>query len=131
MTIAIKTFPLPIQPDHKMQSSSSLTLELCQVPKLLGPLRKEWAPQAFIVSFKLETDPEQLIPKAQLSLSSYHQHVVIANLLNLRHLQVTFVSDSSEKKVEISDSDISEGRELEELIVAEVDQRYKAFATQS
>lgn len=113
-----------------MQSSSSLTLKLCQVPKLLGPLRKDWAPQAFIVSFKLETDLEQLIPKAQLSLSSYHQHVVIANLLNLRQRQVTFVSESSEKKVELSDSDIVQGHELEELIVAEVDQRYKAFATQ-
>ena len=100
------------------------------MPKLLGPLRKEWAPEAFIVSFKLETDPEQLIPKAQLSLSSYHQHVVIANLLNLRQRQVTFVSDSSEKKVELSDSDVVQGQELEELIVAEVNQRYKAFATQ-
>ena len=101
------------------------------MPKLLGPLRKEWAPQAFIVSFKLETDPDQLIPKARLSLSSYHQHVVIANLLNLRQRQVTFVSDDSEKTVELSESDLAQGREIEELIAAEVNQRYMASTAQS
>ena len=120
-----------MQPDHKIQSSSSLTLELCQVPKLLGSLRKEWASQAFIVSFKLETDQDQLIPKAQRSLFTYHQHVVIANLLHLKQHQVIFVTEDSKKTVELSESDLANGREIEELIVAEVDQKHRAFAARS
>jgi hypothetical protein len=35
-----------------------------QVPKMLGALRSEWAPEAFLVSFKLETDISLLISKA-------------------------------------------------------------------
>lgn len=34
-----------------------------QVPKMLGTLRSTWAPDAFIVSFKLETDEQILISK--------------------------------------------------------------------
>lgn len=101
------------------------------MPKLLGPLRKEWAPQAFIVSFKLETDSDQLVPKAQLSLSTYHQHVVIANLLSLKQRQVIFVTEDSKKTVELSESDFAHGHEIEELIVAEVDQKRRAFVART
>lgn len=42
------------QPQHKIQSSlGSLELKLQPVPKLLGVLRTKWAPEAFIVSFKV------------------------------------------------------------------------------
>ena len=34
-----------------------------QVPKMLGSLRHKWAPEAFLVSFKLETDEGLLISK--------------------------------------------------------------------
>ena len=34
-----------------------------QVPKMLGEMRRQWAPQAFITSFKLETDETLLIIK--------------------------------------------------------------------
>ena len=34
-----------------------------QVPKMLGELRHSWAPEAFVVSFKLETDDDILIQK--------------------------------------------------------------------
>lgn len=34
-----------------------------QVPKMLGALRSEWAPEAFLISFKLETDDRILISK--------------------------------------------------------------------
>lgn len=36
---------------------------LVQVPKMLGTLRSVWAPEAFIVSFKLETDEQILKSK--------------------------------------------------------------------
>ncbi len=37
-----------------------------QVPKMLGTLRNQWAPDAFLVSFKLETDEKILISKVCL-----------------------------------------------------------------
>jgi hypothetical protein len=60
------------QPEHKIQSrdlrsgnmsdaaSTGMTVKLAPVPKMLGLLRKAWAPLAFHVSFKLETDEEIL-----------------------------------------------------------------------
>ena len=36
-----------------------------QVPKMLGSLRHVWAPEAFLVSFKLETDEGLLIRKVR------------------------------------------------------------------
>ena len=36
------------------------------MPKMLGELRRQWAPEAFVVSFKLETDDQILIQKVSL-----------------------------------------------------------------
>ena len=36
-----------------------------QVPKMLGVLKHVWAPEAFVVSFKLETDENILLKKVQ------------------------------------------------------------------
>ncbi len=50
-----------------MMASASLDTDHCvhwaQVPKMLGTLRSTWAPEAFIVSFKLETDEQILKSK--------------------------------------------------------------------
>ena len=43
--------------------NSSCIVPIMQVPKMLGTLRSKWAPEAFIVSFKLETDEQILISK--------------------------------------------------------------------
>lgn len=40
-----------------------------QVPKMLGTLRRTWAPEAFIVSFKLETDEQILTSKVMACVS--------------------------------------------------------------
>ncbi len=37
-----------------------------QVPKMLGLLGQQWAPEAFVISFKLETDESLLIAKVTL-----------------------------------------------------------------
>lgn len=53
--------------EHKIQSgqhSDGLHLHLKPVPKCLALLRERWAPHAFTVSFKLETDPDMLLKKA-------------------------------------------------------------------
>lgn len=62
------------------------------MPKLLGVLRKSWAPHAFVVSFKLETDPNILLEKAYRALDNYDVHFVVANLLNTRREECILVS---------------------------------------
>ncbi|KAK3246574.1 hypothetical protein CYMTET_43888 [Cymbomonas tetramitiformis] len=91
------------QPEHKIQSrdlaasqevdvSEGLNLHLDPVPKMLGALRKEWAPQAFHVSFKLETDEEILAYKAVGALRKYDLHCVVANELHTRKDRVILIS---------------------------------------
>jgi hypothetical protein len=47
--------------------------------------------QAYVVSFKLETDPALVIPKARLALATYGHQLVVANLLQTRATTVTLV----------------------------------------
>lgn len=99
LAAAVSDFHIP--PDemaeHKIQSRSGpLTLELAQVPKALGVLRHIWAPEAFFVSFKLETDHDILISKAKQSIEKYDMHLVVANELMSRYKQVSMVSSEGE-----------------------------------
>lgn len=58
LAAAVSDFYIPHGdiPTHKIQSSSgAFTLHLTAVPKCLGLLRSRWAPNAFIVSFKVRT----------------------------------------------------------------------------
>jgi phosphopantothenoylcysteine synthetase/decarboxylase len=72
-------------PEHKIQSADgALTLTLTNVPKCLGLLRQQWAPGAFFVSFKLETDEAILHRKAREAIAKYGVHAVVANLLQTR-----------------------------------------------
>ena len=43
-----------------------------QVPKMLGLLRRQWAPEAVVVSFKLETDTDILVSKVRGHLPQHH-----------------------------------------------------------
>jgi phosphopantothenate-cysteine ligase len=70
----------------------SLIIDLDPVPKFLKRLVDAWAPDAMIVSFKLETDPALLVKKAQYALNKYSHHLVIGNLLTTRKWEVVFVS---------------------------------------
>ena len=51
-----------------------------------------WAPSAFVVSFKLETEEALLVPKAAAALRTYGVHAVVANELNSRAERVLIVS---------------------------------------
>ena len=73
-------------------TSKKLVIDLDPVPKFLKSLVDGWAPQAMIVSFKLETDPSILIGKSQASLNRYSHHLVIGNLLSTRKWEVVFVA---------------------------------------
>jgi len=72
-------------PEHKIQSSGGIpVVKLAMVPKMLGPLTRNWVPDAFVVSFKLETDQNILLEKAIGALKRYDHHIVVANLLMTR-----------------------------------------------
>ena len=50
---------------------------------MLGQLTTVWAPRAFVVSFKLETDANILVKKAAGAIANYGVHLVVANLLQV------------------------------------------------
>ncbi|KAG6900291.1 hypothetical protein C0993_000264 [Termitomyces sp. T159_Od127] len=96
LAAAVSDFFLPRQKmsEHKIQSGKgSLHIEMDQVPKILKPMVTEWTKgEGFIVSFKLETDQQLLIPKARAALERYGHQVVIGNELHRRKYEVVFVS---------------------------------------
>ncbi|PLB52542.1 DFP-domain-containing protein [Aspergillus steynii IBT 23096] len=74
-------------------NSKKLVIDLDPVPKFLHRLVDGWAPDgSMIVSFKLETDPNLLVYKAQTALKRYSHHLVIGNLLSTRKWEVVFVT---------------------------------------
>ena len=75
----------------ELQESGELTLTLYPVPKVIPLIREAWAPHAFCVTFKLETDKAILYDKAKIAMKKYNVHLVIGNLLATRHQQVWFV----------------------------------------
>lgn len=78
--------------------SKRLIIDLDPVPKFLKNLVDGWAPEGMIVSFKLETDPQILVHKAQYSLNRYQHHLVIGNLLSTRKWEVVFVAPGQPDK---------------------------------
>jgi phosphopantothenate-cysteine ligase len=83
---AVSDFYIPFSDmvEHKIQGSEhteGLTINLRPVPKLLRNLRLEWAPEAFLVTFKLETDASILVKKVHRALREYGHKLVIGNLL--------------------------------------------------
>ena len=70
-------------PDSAAAAADEFVLRLSPVPKILGRITGEWCPRAFMVSFKLETDPLLLLRKARGAVANYGVHVVVANLLQV------------------------------------------------
>lgn len=99
LAAAVSDFYVPKneKSEHKIQSSNDggLDLHLKPVPKTLGKIRSEWAPKAFLVSFKLETDDSILRQKAERAVQKYGCHMVIGNLLHSRHRKVSVLSPVS------------------------------------
>lgn len=101
-------------PEHEMASDKiqsrahdGLTVQLKNTPKLLGAA-KEWAPEAFLVSFKLETNPNILSAKAAGSIVKYGVDAVCSNILQTRRDLVTIISqDAAASGITVSKSDIT------------------------
>ncbi|KAI3978470.1 hypothetical protein MKX01_015645 [Papaver californicum] len=97
LAAAVSDFYVPWETmaEHKIQSASGpLDMRLAQVPKMLIMVRKEWAPVAFCISFKLETDTEILLEKADMALKKYKMNMVVANELSTRKEEVIVVANS-------------------------------------
>ena len=93
LAAAVSDFYWPQRSAHKIQSDhEGLSLHLQPVPKVLARLRRTWAPQAFVVSFKLETDATILRQKSERAVERYGCHMVIGNLLQSRHDQVSILA---------------------------------------
>lgn len=88
----------PESHNSRPSSSQKLVIDLDPVPKFLKSLVDGWAPEGMIVSFKLETDPSLLVPKAHQALARYSHHLVIGNLLSSRQYEVVFVSPGSQER---------------------------------
>lgn len=100
------------------------------VPKILSPLVKDWAPQAFVISFKLETDATILLDKARRALDTYRHQVVVANVLDSRRGYVVVVTPSTQAELILTEEDVKNGVEIEERIVSNLTSAHNEFITQ-
>ncbi|XP_072756674.1 phosphopantothenate--cysteine ligase [Anoplolepis gracilipes] len=112
---------------HKIHSSGPPTISLQLVPKILAPLVSLWVPKAFVVSFKLETDESLLISKARTALNNYHHNVVIANILQTRKQQVIIVSRETDYILSLTNEQLNNGDEIEQLIVSDIVEKHTKF----
>ncbi|UXI17766.1 hypothetical protein NH340_JMT03709 [Sarcoptes scabiei] len=141
LAAAVSDFYIPPQnlAVHKIQSDSPLRLHFEMVPKILRPLVKFWVPDAFVISFKLETDANILMAKAKKALSRYGHRLVIANELNTRKWKVILVGENDSEVIEINSNITNTGTsasnqssiEIEKLIVSNVIRRHDDFIRQS
>jgi phosphopantothenate-cysteine ligase len=130
---AVSDFFLPAsaQAEHKIQSDAAsdgrLRLALPNTPKLLKWVRAAWAPHAFIVSFKLETDSDILLRKAARAIEAYGVHAVVANCLQTRYERVVLVTPrnslSSASTDVASDAKLADAGKCSDSVHAEVVQR--------
>ncbi|KAK6161306.1 hypothetical protein DH2020_004687 [Rehmannia glutinosa] len=115
---------------HKIQSSSGpLDMRLAQVPKMLSVLRKDWAPMAFCISFKLETDTKILLEKADMALKKYNMHMVVANELLTRKDEVIVVTKSGNIPVHRDKTRV--GADVEDPLIKLIVDRHSAYIVTS
>lgn len=112
LAAAVSDFFIPRErmEEHKIQSSApgdgtksgdgkQLVINLDPVPKFLTTLVSQWAPRgSMIVSFKLETDPNLLVSKAEQALHKYGHDLVIGNLLTTRKWEVVFITKDGDER---------------------------------
>ena len=125
LAAAVSDFHIPPEalPEHKLPSTSDpLTLTLQPVRKVVGVLASTWCPEAFTVTFKLETDSSVLEDRARRALKRYGHQLVVGNLLQTRRDAVTMVTETESVTVRRIGEE-----ELEEKIIEEVVRRHKKF----
>ncbi|XP_055515085.1 phosphopantothenate--cysteine ligase [Leucoraja erinacea] len=134
LAAAVSDFFIPASemPEHKIQSGANpLQLSMQMVPKMLTPLVKDWAPQAFVTSFKLETDSSQLLARARKALATYRHQVVVANTLETRRVYVLIVTEDSQVDIKLSENEVQQHHEIEEKIVKHLSECHTNFIEKS
>ncbi|GMH14817.1 hypothetical protein Nepgr_016658 [Nepenthes gracilis] len=129
LSAAVSDFYVPwdSMAEHKIQSASGpLDMSLAQVPKMLSVLRRDWAPMAFCISFKLETDPGILLEKASMALNKYKMHAVVANELSTRKEVVVVVTGSGNTCIRRDKSQA--GSDVESPLIDLLADMHSAFA---
>ncbi|XP_075997436.1 phosphopantothenate--cysteine ligase [Genypterus blacodes] len=133
LAAAVSDFYIPASdmPEHKIQSSNGpLQISMKMVPKILSPLVKDWAPQAFVTSFKLETDPAILLDKARRALDTYRHQAVVANVLDTRRGYVVVVTPDAKHELVLTEQEVEEDVEIEERIVSNLTSAHTHFISQ-
>ena len=87
---------------------------------MLKPLVSLWASNCFVISFKLETDPEILIRKSRTALENYGHNLVIGNILATRKRKVVLVTRDNTEDIVMDDQELQAGMEIEEKIVKSI-----------
>uniref|UniRef100_A0A0A9BKG4 DNA/pantothenate metabolism flavoprotein C-terminal domain-containing protein n=1 Tax=Arundo donax TaxID=35708 RepID=A0A0A9BKG4_ARUDO len=109
---------------HKIQSAGGpLDMRLSQVPKMLSVLRNQWAPLSFCISFKLETDSDILVQKADMALSKYRMNIVVANLLATYKEEVIIITNGERNTIQRHDKD----EDLEEHIIKLLEKSHSKY----
>ncbi len=100
------------------------------VPKMLSPLVKDWAPKAFVISFKLETDPSILLERARRALETYNHQAVVANVLDTRRGYVVVVTKDTQQELVLTDEEVQKDGEIEDRIVSNLTKAHSQFMSQ-
>lgn len=110
----------------QLGSNNTLTLTLYPVPKVIPKLREEWCPNAFVISFKLETDSTILCQKAVMAMERNKVHLVIGNELATRYEKVFILSHKERDGFVLNkqgenniNSDVPEGYKMTEVTAAD------------
>ncbi|XP_077059672.1 phosphopantothenate--cysteine ligase [Siphateles boraxobius] len=130
LAAAVSDFYIPASdmPEHKIQSSNGpLQISMKMVPKMLSPLVKDWAPQAFVTSFKLETDPTILLERARRALETYNHQAVVANVLDTRRGYVVVVTKDTQHELVLTDEEVQKEVEIEDRIVSNLTAAHSQF----
>ncbi|KAJ8400714.1 hypothetical protein AAFF_G00394830 [Aldrovandia affinis] len=133
LAAAVSDFYIPASemPEHKIQSSNGpLQISMKMVPKMLSPLVKDWAPQAFVISFKLETDTSILLERARRALDIYRHQAVVANVLDTRRNYVVVVTCNTQAELALTEEDAGRGVEIEERIISNLSAAHSDFIAQ-
>ena len=119
LAAAVSDFHIPLEelPEHKLPSGSGpLSLTLQPVRKVVGDLTSHWCPEAFTVTFKLETNAAVLESRAREALQKYGHQLVVANLLQTRRDAVTMVTAVQAVTVTRVGEEELEGKIVDELV---------------
>mmetsp|Transcript_26824 Transcript_26824/g.30702 ORF Transcript_26824/g.30702 Transcript_26824/m.30702 type:complete len:772 (-) Transcript_26824:292-2607(-) len=90
-------------------STNELTIKMKPVPKVIPLIREEWAPHAFCISFKLETDESILFQKAKMAMNKYDVHMVIGNVLETRYDKIWLLNKTNKVDYTSTANDFEDG----------------------